>query len=371
MSPAFLLVPCPLECGSVQLFFTEKLRRDPFSDLHPKQKSSRRSVFAAPLRFVLAAVFLSMPLSLCLRGQTGLVHGSLSGTVIDTTGSAIAGAHVTLSSRDKTTVRSAATGPDGSFSILGLPSGAYRIEIVAPGFAPYENDSIAIAVGRNARIDAELAPAHASQQVKVQSRTEVLDTSQSSPVTNIDRDRIEELPIPSRNYLSFTLLAPSLGSANPALGLQSAAAAAGEGGFSAGGLRPSSNALYIDGVDDNDEYTGLSRTELSPEAISDFQVVNHGYGAQYGGSAGGSVDVETRSGANLQHGDAFLFGRQRHRMYVRIGEGPIDQHFMPGIGNITELGDVVVAQQVIQRAGPVFLGNRVRHWRFLEHDRAG
>ncbi|MES2223145.1 MAG: hypothetical protein V4587_19510, partial [Acidobacteriota bacterium] len=46
---------------------------------------------------------------------------------------------------------------------------------------------------------------------------------------------------------------------------------------------------------------------LSPEAISDFQVVNHGYAAQYGGSAGGSVDVETRSGTNLQHGDVFLF----------------------------------------------------------------
>jgi hypothetical protein len=267
---------------------------------------SRRPGFAAPLRFVLAAAFFFMFFSPYLRAQTGLTQGSVSGTVTDTTGSAIAGAHITLSSSDKTIVRATSTGSDGAFGIAGLPSGTYRIEIAAPGFAGYRNDSVVIAVGRNARIDAQLAPARASQQVRVQSRTEALDTSQSSPVTNIDRDRIEELPIPSRNYLSFTLLAPSLGSANPAQGVQSPGAAA-EGGFSAGGLRPSSNALYIDGVDDNDEYTGLSRTELSPEAISDFQVVNHGYGAQYGGSAGGSVDVETRSGVNLQHGDAFLF----------------------------------------------------------------
>ncbi len=264
-----------------------------------------RSVFASQ-RFVLASVLFSAILSVFLQAQTSLVHGSISGTVTDTTGSVIPGAHVTLSTPDKTIVRAATTDPGGAFAIAGIPSGNYQIEIVAPGFAPYQNASIAIAVGRDLRLNAQLAPASASQQVTVQAKTEALDTSQSSPVTNIDRDRIEELPIPSRNYLSFTLLVPSLGSANPALGVQ-APAAASEGGFSAGGLRPSSNALYIDGVDDNDEYTGLSRTDLSPEAISDFQVVNHGYAAQSGGSAGGSVDVETRSGANVQHGDAFLF----------------------------------------------------------------
>lgn len=266
----------------------------------------RRPVFAVFMRSAVGFAFLSVFFSLSLPAQTSLVHGSISGTVTDTTGSVIPGARVEISTADKAIARATATGPDGAFAIAGLPSGAYRIEITALGFAPYQNDSIAIAVGRNLRVDAQLTPASANQQVTVEAQAEALDTSQSSPVTNIDRDRIEELPIPSRNYLSFTLLAPSLGLANPALGIQ-APAAAGEGGFSAGGLRPSSNALYIDGVDDNNEYTGLSRTELSPEAISDFQVVNHGYAAQSGGSAGGSVGVETRSGGNVQHGDAFLF----------------------------------------------------------------
>ena len=266
----------------------------------------RRRVFRASPCFALASVFFSLLLSLCLQAQTGLVHGSVSGTVTDTTGSVIVGAHIALYTPDKTIVRATTTGADGAFTIVGLPSGSYQIEIAAPGFASYRNASVAIAVGRDLQVNARLALASASQQVTVQAQTEALDTAQSSPLTNIDRDRIEELPIPNRNYLSFTLLAPSLGAANPALGAQSPAAA-GEGGFSAGGLRPSSNALYIDRAENNDEYTGMSRTELSPEAISDFQVVNHGYAAQAGGSAGGSVDVETRSGANVQHGDAFLF----------------------------------------------------------------
>ncbi|MDE3162497.1 MAG: carboxypeptidase regulatory-like domain-containing protein [Acidobacteriota bacterium] len=264
-----------------------------------------RSGYPAPLRPVFLWLFVFISSFPLLHAQAGQVLGGISGTALDSTGATIAGASVTLSTYDHPAIATTSTGPDGAFRFSGLQSGAYQIEIAAPGFAIYKNASLAVAVGRETRLEATLQPAQSTQQVTVQAQTETLDISQSAPVTNIDKDRIEELPIPSRNYLNFTLLSPALAGANPALARQTPGAA--EGGFSAGGLRPPSNALYIDGADDNDEYTGLSRTELSPEAISDFQVVNHGYAAQAGGSAGGSVDVETRAGANTQHGDAFLF----------------------------------------------------------------
>lgn len=263
-----------------------------------------RSQLAALLRQVVP-VLLPFVLYLCASAQSGVSFGSMSGAVTDTSGAAVSGAHVTVSSLDNAVQRNGVTRNDGTFVILNLPSDSYRLSVSASGFSTWQNSSVAVAVGRTTAIAVRLAPAHATEQVTVQSQTEVLDTSQTSPVANIDRDRIEELPIPSRNYLNFALLAPAIAAANPALARQTPGAET--GGFSTGGLRPSSNALYIDGTDDNDEYTGLSRTELSPEAISDFQIVNHGYAAQSGGSAGGSVDVQTRSGGNLQHGDAFLF----------------------------------------------------------------
>ncbi|MES2223144.1 MAG: carboxypeptidase-like regulatory domain-containing protein, partial [Acidobacteriota bacterium] len=218
-----------------------------------------RRPFFIPLRPIFVSASLCVLFISHLQAQTGLTQGSVAGMVTDAASNAIVGARIALSSPDKAIVRATLTGSAGTFAITGLLSGTYRIDISASGFATYRNDSVVIAVGRDAHIDAELSPAHGKQEVRVQSSAEAMDTSQSSPVTNIDRDRVEELPIPSRNYLSFTLLAPSLGTANPALGLQSPGAA-GEGGFSAGGLRPSCNALYIDGVDDNDAYTGLSRT---------------------------------------------------------------------------------------------------------------
>jgi outer membrane receptor for ferrienterochelin and colicin len=80
-------------------------------------------------------------------------------------------------------------------------------------------------------------------------------------------------------------------------------------GFTFGGLRPQSNNVSIDGLDDNDEYTGSSRTELSPEIVQEFQVVNNGLSAESGGASGGSINVITRSGTNIVHGDAFLFAQ--------------------------------------------------------------
>ncbi len=71
-------------------------------------------------------------------------------------------------------------------------------------------------------------------------------------------------------------------------------------------MRPGSYSVRIDGVDD-DEFSGGSRTELSPEAINHFQIVNHGFTSESGGAAGGAVDVQTRTGLNHPHGDAFLF----------------------------------------------------------------
>jgi hypothetical protein len=105
--------------------------------------------------------------------------------------------------------------------------------------------------------------------------------------------------------MTFVLLAPQVAPANLAL-TQGTSLQSG-GGFSFGGLRPGSNAVYLDGVDDDDEYSGGSRTELSPEAISDFQIVNHGFAAESGGGAGGSIDEQTRVGTNERHGDAFIF----------------------------------------------------------------
>jgi hypothetical protein len=250
---------------------------------------------------VLSCICTTAPiLSIAQSGS----NGAVTGTVIAPDGRPVSAATVTLSGIDAP-LHSVSTTSEGSFLLKELPSGVYTLKVTSPGFAPYEQSSVAVAVGRTTHVSIQLTLASAQQTVNVNAAQSTFDTSQTSSVVNIDRDRVEELPIPSRNYLTFVLLSPQVSAANPALFQQGLTQST--GGFSFGGLRPGSNAVYLDGVNDTDEYSGGSRTQLSPEAISDFQIVNHGFAAESGGGAGGSIDVQTRSGLNRVHGDAFTF----------------------------------------------------------------
>ncbi len=258
------------------------------------------SVVKAVFRFVLLSIWAALPLVCIAQGSNA---GAVAGAVLGPNGNLVAGATIVLSAPDAP-ARTVTSAGDGSFLLRDLPSGGYTIKTTAASFVQDE-EVISVAVGRTTHLSIHLAIASTQQSVNVTAAPVTFDTSQTSSVVNIDRDRVEELPIPSRNYLTFVLLSPQVAAANPALQQQGTTPSGGT--FSFGGLRPGSNAIYLDGVNDNDEYTGSSRTQLSPEAISDFQIVNHGFAAQSGGGAGGSIDVQTRTGVNRIHGDAFIF----------------------------------------------------------------
>ena len=194
--------------------------------------------------------------------------GVVSGTVIAPDGNPVSDALVTVSGIDGP-VHTVSCAADGSFLVKELPSGSYTLKATSAGFAPHEESSVIVAVGRTTHLSIQLTVASTQQSVNVSAAPVNFDTSQTSSVVNIDRDRVEELPIPSRNYLTFVLLSPQVAAANPALQQQGLSQSAGS--FSFGGLRPGSNAVYLDEVNDNDEYSGGSRTQLSPEAISNFR----------------------------------------------------------------------------------------------------
>lgn len=250
---------------------------------------------ATPIAFLALTVS-----SFAQLGQSG----SISGTVTATDGSRVSGAVITVSGEGgfQRTKTSAA---EGNFSLVDIPSGNYTVQFASAGFAAASRVGVSVAVGRNTQVNVTLSVEGSRQVVTVSAEQASFDTSQTSSVVNIDRDRVEELPVPNRNYLSFVLLSPQATPSNPVMAQATTAQVS--GGFGFGGLRPSSNAIHLDGVSDDDEFTGGSRTQLSPEAISDFQIVNHGFSAESGGAAGGAVDVQTRVGLNQMHGDAFIF----------------------------------------------------------------
>ncbi|HYX40489.1 MAG TPA: carboxypeptidase-like regulatory domain-containing protein, partial [Pyrinomonadaceae bacterium] len=243
-------------------------------------------------------------------GQNSAATATISGTVRDAAGQAIPGAVIALRELSTNLNRRATSAADGSYRISVLPVGTYQVRVESAGFAPYLNPQVTVAVGSTTTLDITLRPADVSAEVTITDRPLALDTSQTAVTTSIDPERIEELPVNSRNYLEFTLLAPGVAPANTQTnGGRSSTSGAprADSGFTFGGLRPRSNAISIDGLDNTDETTGAARVALSPEIVREFQIVNNGLSAEFGGAAGGAINVVTRTGANEWHGDLFTF----------------------------------------------------------------
>ena len=257
---------------------------------------------------VLTALFLIFVRGMDTSAQVSKVGATVEGTVRDSSGGAISNAKVALRNTETNQMRTVATDDRGAFHAGELPAGTYEVRIEYPAFAPYRLAGVGLPLGATVHLNIVLVLASASSEVTVNAQPSSIDPSQTSVVSSVDKERIEELPVRTRNYLDFVLLAPGVSGSPPASGASGGTPLAGSG-FTFGGLRTRSNNVSIDGLDNNDEYTGSSRIELSPEIVQEFQVVNNGLSAESGGASGGSINVITRSGTNTIHGDAFIFAQ--------------------------------------------------------------
>jgi outer membrane receptor protein involved in Fe transport len=238
--------------------------------------------------------------------QTSKTSGALEGTISDASGGRIPGGKVSLREVETSQLRTVYADDQGFFRVADLPVGSYEVRIENAGFAPYLHTGVLLTVGTTAHLDVILPAAAVTTQVTVSAQPPAIDPSQTSVTSTVGRERIEDLPVRSRNSLDFVLLMPGVTSSSPR-GVTGARRTLPDSGFTFGGLRARSNNISVDGLDNNDEYTGASRTELSPEDVQEYQVVNNGLSAEYGGASGGSINVVTRTGANIYHGDAYIF----------------------------------------------------------------
>jgi len=253
---------------------------------------------ATRLRFW-GVVWLTL-LGAVASAQTSRVGGTLEGTIKDSTRAAVPEAEVRLRNTETNQTRSVASDAKGYFRLNELPVGVYEVQVQHPGFTMYRHAGVIVQVGQTVRLDVELALAGVTAEVTVTDQPPAMDPRQTMLTTTVELERIMESPVRDRNFLNFVLLAPGVASSTQTrLPL-------GDSGFTFGGLRTRSNNVSIDGLDNNDEFTGSSRTELSLELVREFQVVNNGLSAESGGASGGAINVVTRTGSNAFHGGGFL-----------------------------------------------------------------
>lgn len=230
--------------------------------------------------------------------------GSIEGLVHDSTGGVLAGAAISVMHQDAGIRRTTVTDDRGTFRLPLLPIGGYGLSAELAGFEPRRHD-VRVFVGQTVDLRIELSLARVDQAVTV-SATPILESSRSQVTTIVDEHAVRNLPVNGRNFLDFVLLTPGV------------ARDVRPGDLSFAGQRGTLNSLVVDGVDNNNTFSGqtLGRTgtgrapyQFSIDAVQEFQVNASSYAAEYGRAAGGVINVVTRSGTNELHGSIFEFYR--------------------------------------------------------------
>jgi outer membrane receptor protein involved in Fe transport len=231
--------------------------------------------------------------------------GAISGIVRDATGSAVPGAQVVVTNESKGIKRTLSTTEAGVFTAPSLvPAPGYSVTANKQGFSQYELKDIQVQVGQNIGLEIALAVAGSATQVQVDAVAPIVDNSKTDVSQVIGSQQILELPINGRRVDSFVLLAPAV-VPDGTFGLVSFRGIAG------------GNAFLTDGNDTTNQYynenAGRTRisSQISQDAVQEFQVVSNNYSAEFGHATGGVVNTVTRSGGNDFHGTGYWFFRNQ------------------------------------------------------------
>jgi hypothetical protein len=240
--------------------------------------------------------------------------GEIVGVVTDDSGAVLPGVTIEATNTGTNQVRAAATGSDGRYSIPLLPPGRYQVKGTLAGFKTFLREGVTVTVESTSRVDMRLAVGGLEETISVTADAPLVETSHATLGIVVDERRVQELPLNGRNFAQLGTTLP--GVVAPPAGLGGADGNATPGGFGAvtagfsvNGMRNQSNNFLLDGASNNDTFNTGFVLRPPPEAIQEFKILTHSYGAEYGRSAGSVVNVVTKSGTNELHGSAWIFNR--------------------------------------------------------------
>ena len=263
-------------------------------------------------RFCAAVLSLGVLLSVtCLSLHAQSTYGSISGTISDPTGAAIAGANVTLTSLNTAEKRTQESGDDGHFTFVNLFQGQYRIDVEKQGFKHFARPSVVVQVQQETRVDATLTVGQVSETVEVTSETPLLQTESSSLGQVVEQRKADELPLNGRNIFNLITVSPAAVAQGGSGGSPVGQNPFSWGNYQVGGSFANQGAQYLDGQPLNIGYINLPIVIPTQDSVGEFKVQYNNLGAEWGKFSGGVVNLSTKSGTNRWHGSGYEYFRNK------------------------------------------------------------
>lgn len=256
-------------------------------------------------------------LALCLYGSlfttVSRLHAqeigaSITGSILDPSGAAIAGATVTVRDESRGTEFTTQTNATGVYAFPRIPASAYELSVESPGFARSVRSGIALELNQRARVDITLQLGEVTETIEVTGAPPLLQTDTTEMGTVIDGKTNVDLPLNGRNYISLTLLTPGTTTPNPR-SFSDVTRTDGSGRPYVNGNREQANNFQLDGVDNNQMSDNLTSYQPNVDAIAEFKIITNNASAEFGNYMGGIISVSLKSGTNALHGSLFEFLR--------------------------------------------------------------
>ena len=216
----------------------------------------------------------TMAPAMAQSNATGTVGGRVEGTP---------GASVVLVNTETGLRRTGSVDANGRFQVTALPPGHYRVELVQNGSVVRTNE-VDVLLGQG--VDSSFLSA-AVQSVQVTGRRSRIDMTTAANGTVFTAKELAKLPV-QQNLTSIVLLAPNTTKGDPAFGNTAS--------FGGGGV--SENSFYLNGFPITNPLSQLGSMELPFGAIQQANVLTGGFGAEFGRSIGGVLNVTSKSGTN-------------------------------------------------------------------------
>jgi hypothetical protein len=251
--------------------------------------------------------------------QSQFTTGSIQGDVLDPNGGSVAGASVEARNLDTNLVRSESTNADGHYQFLNLSPGRYTLTITKSGFTTIVQENVHLTVGQALSIPVTVKISTVAQQIVV-TDVPVIELTKTESSSTLEESAIAQTPVLGRKFEDLLTLTPGVSITQGPDGDE----------ININGQRGIFNNISLDGGDYNNGFFGeqmggqRAAVDITLEAVKEFQIVASGANAENGRTAGGVVNVITKSGTNNFHGSAFEYFRTEALTAATSDGKPLD-----------------------------------------------
>lgn len=246
-------------------------------------------------------------------GSTGFAQSNsatITGSVYDQTKAVINQVVVTATNLATNVPQTATSNKDGIYSLPALEPGKYRLTLERIGFKRIVREPITLEGGTTAQLDFDMEVGSTASEITINADVPVIQTGTSTVQYGLDLKQIDELPVTNQSAIQILGLIAGV-QGDP--GVEQAAVTTGVtvpgAGLSVSGGAPGTVQYQADGVSNTSLYYGRIALALSTDAISEMQVVQNSYSAEYRSGGGAVVSMTTKSGTNEYHGTVFSFSQ--------------------------------------------------------------